>query len=161
MGIAGRVESLEVVLIELGNTRLAVRAANIKRLQRLNLFELEAPGPQAHPALRGYIYSNNMPIFDLAQLFELEDAPPRYKKEDQILIINYRGRAAGFVVEQAQEVIRVGLNEVDPLPAIVEESRSRPAAWALWRKSQEELIILVEPTECFSADEWSQVTNKG
>lgn len=154
-------ENLELVLIEVGVTRLAVRAASIKRLQRMNLLELESPGPEAHPALRGFVYSNSLPVFDLAQLLGFESATLNYKKDEQILIIERGERRAGFVVEQAQEVIRAALSELDTLPLLVQESLLRPAAWALWRKSKEEIIILVEPTECFSDTEWSHVINKG
>jgi chemotaxis signal transduction protein len=160
MGLLPSLETLELVLIKLNDTDFGVRASSVKRLQRLNPSELESPDPDAHPALRGYVYNSKLPILDLRRLLEPGNEPTSLNKEEQIIIVEYDNRRAGFIVDQAQEVMRAGLAELDVLPLIVERSRLRPAAWALWRK-KDEIIILVEPTECFSADEWSQVLDKG
>jgi hypothetical protein len=154
-----RTETLQLVLIETGKIYLAVRASSIKRLQRINLSELDLPERGIHPALCAYIYSSNLPIFDLAQLLGLGNT--NYNTEIQILITERGNRQAGFIVDQAQEVVQIGLNELDVLPTIVERSRLRPAAWAIWRRSTTDIMVLIEPTECFTAEEWQIVINKG
>ncbi|MEI6044774.1 MAG: chemotaxis protein CheW [Chloroflexota bacterium] len=152
-------EVIQLVLVEIGKTTLAVRASNVKRLQQINLNELELPNRGIHPALSAYVYSNDLPIFDLGQLLGLGST--NYQAESQLLIIEQANRRAGFLVDQAQEVVQVELDELDLLPELVERSRLRPAAWALWRKSTKDIIILIEPTECFTIEEWQIVINKG
>jgi chemotaxis signal transduction protein len=156
---ASRSEVLELVLVETGQTFLAVRASGIKRLQRISRGELQKPEQEVHPALWGYLPPTDLPVFDLAQLLELGSIAPG--KEYQILIIERDGYRAGFIVGQAQEVLRAGLDELDVLPALVERSRLRPAVWALWRRTKQDLTILVEPTDCLTAEEWQCVLNKG
>lgn len=154
-----RAETLELVLLETGNTSLAVRATSVKRLQRIGSADLRLAGRGIHSALCGYLYTASLPVFDMADLLGLGHTPPA--NEYQLLVTEYGNRRAGFVVEQAQEVLRAGFNELDVLPPVVARARLRPAAWALWRKSPEELIVLIEPTECFTAEEWQHVLDKG
>ncbi len=160
-GIANAAQAMELILIEAGQRRFAIRASSIKRLQRIKLAELEAPAPQAPRALCGYLKLTNLPIFDLTILLGLETSPVAL--EAPILIASYGNRQAGFIVEQTHEVKRAGLNELDVLPRIVEQARLRPAAWALWRNPEvkDQIIILIEPTECLTAEEWNNGINKG
>ncbi len=152
-----KTETLELVLIRLGEHYFGIRAAAVQRLEKLSLALLLRPEFESHPALCGFLRVNQLPVFDLARLLGLESRV----MPEQLLQMESGGRRAGFMVEQAAEVVRVGLDELALIPAIIEQHRLRPAAWALWRKSEQEIIVLIEPIESLSAEEWQQISKQG
>jgi len=159
-------ETLELLIVRVAEVQLAIRSSSIKRLENFRLKALNKVDKIGHPALLGYISPNFTAVFDLARLLKLEtpgsanEPDETGKKESQLLQIEYKGYLAGFVVDQAQEVVRVNLAELDVLPSVVEKARLRPAAWALWRKDEQEILILIEPTEAISAEEWEQLNRQ-
>lgn len=161
MSLEASSTSIEVLLVQIGDQWLGVRT---KRLLRLAPFSLNRLSPIPEelssllPALLGVVsQADNMPVIDLVRLLELplETRP----SSEQMMIIEYEGLAVGFVVQVAQEIERVNLKDIRLLPRLVEQSLVKPVVWAIWQRSAEEPIPLIEPTEALSLSEWNFLMN--
>jgi purine-binding chemotaxis protein CheW len=66
--------------------------------------------------LRGKIVS----VIDLRKRFGLEHVAPA--RQNRILVLEHRGRLSGLIVDAASEVIKIPAADVEPSPAIFQES---------------------------------------
>jgi purine-binding chemotaxis protein CheW len=66
--------------------------------------------------LRGKIVS----VMDLRKRFG--EAEPQSHRNNRILVVEYKGRLAGMIVDGASEVLKVPHNDIEPAPAVIEES---------------------------------------
>ncbi len=64
--------------------------------------------------LRGQL----VPVLDLRKRMR---ALPRQTKEERIIIANLDGKQLGLIVDRASQVIRVGQENIEPVPDIVHE----------------------------------------
>ncbi len=144
--------SLEVLLVEVGKTAIAIRASRVGRLRQYNPDQLLKPeelGQVGFPGFLGFMGAVGLPLIDLATLLELESSLA--DKTFQVLTIEQNNLMLGFVVGATQEIERVSLKDIQLLPPLIEEMRLKPAVWGLWQQSQDKLIPLVEPTAALSA----------
>ena len=147
--------SLEVLVVQTGGIWLAVRATRVGRLRRYNPSDVIPSETTSIPAFLGIIGSLGLPLLNLATLLDLESES--LGQEAQVLVMEHDGLAAGFVVEVAQEIERAELQTLRLLPPLIEELRLKPAIWALWQRTPETLIPLVEPLSILTEAEWQLV----
>ena len=153
--------SIEVLLVQIGNQWLGIRTKRLVRLAPFSLTRL-SPVPEELstllPALLGVVsQADNMPVIDLMTLLDLSlEARP---SSEQMMIIEYEGLAVAFVVQVAQEIERINLKDIKLLPRLVEQSLLKPVVWAIWQRSAEEPIPLIEPTEALSLSDWNFLMN--
>lgn len=144
--------TLEVLVIQTGGMWLAVRAARVGRLRRYNPADLIKSELAPVPGFIGFIGSLGLPLLNLATLLQLEDGA--LGSEAQVLIVDQPGFTAGFVVEIAQEIERAELQTLRLLPPLIEQLSLRPAIWALWQRTPDTIIPLLEPLNVLNEAEW-------
>jgi chemotaxis signal transduction protein len=171
---SARASTFEVLVFCVGETWLAVRA---NRIQRLMAYTNEAiKPPTAHdpafPALLGFFEPSSIldkkegdltspqsgkflvslerfPVLALNTLLELS-APVGETSYKQIICFEHNGGTVGFAIETALEIERANVTDVRVLPAWVEKSRHKPVVWALWQRTDDDLLPLVDPLEAIS-----------
>jgi chemotaxis signal transduction protein len=152
--LAGKIASLEILVIRVGGQWFGVRSDRHIRLLSYEAARLNKPAEPALgqlPGLLGVLGEAKVPVFDLAYLLEL--APlPNTSPLGQLIQVNFNGQALGFAIDQAQEIQRVALSELKQLPPIIKQLRSKPVVWAVWQRSPAELIPLLD---CFAVLEKS------
>jgi chemotaxis signal transduction protein len=141
---------LELLLIQIEEELFAIRALQVLRLLRATSLQASTE-LKPHPALLGVLEGANLPVFDLSKLLNLGLHAPT--GTDQVLIIQNNMRVIGLRVSTVKEVIRTSITELAPLPYIIEANRERPVAWALLF-TNEKTVILIEPTELLTEQEW-------
>ena len=66
--------------------------------------------------LRGKIVS----VIDLRKRFG--QPAPEFHRQNRILVVEYKGRLSGMIVDDASEVLKIPQNDIEPAPAVIEES---------------------------------------
>lgn len=149
---------LEVLIVKSGEQWLAIRT---KRLVRLMAFSSEQLTPPEEtlkvgsPALVGSFSPISLPIFDLAVLLNLTEATKNLEGANaQVIIMEQGGLSVGFLVQAAQEIERASLKDLHLLPPLIKQSLLKPAVWAVWQRSAEEMLLLIDPTAALNELEW-------
>lgn len=139
--------TLEILIIRVAGYWLAVRSTTQLRLLSFEAGQLAAGGPvtERQAGRIGYLKKANysFPVYDLAFLLGLKDKP-ELPESGQIVQTLVGGQAAGFTIEQAQEIQRVPVTALRQLPEIVSRVRITPAIWAVWTRPDGELIPLLD-----------------
>ncbi len=148
---------LELLVIQSGESKLAIRAAAINRLRRFKLAEIQPLDNQTIPGGLGHIPSQNLPVLHLAGLLGLDNSQPLDEATCQIIVTEFQGQDVGFVVEQAHEMERAELQDIHLLPAVIEQLLYKPAVWALWQPSPENIVPLVDLSLTLNSSEWQQL----
>jgi chemotaxis signal transduction protein len=143
---------MEVLVVQTGGMWLAVRASRVGRLRRYNPADLIKSEMAPVPGFMGFIGSLGLPLLNLATLLQLEDN--NLGSEAQVLVVDQLGFTAGFVVEVAQEIERAELQALRLLPPLIEQLSLRPAVWALWQRTPDAIIPLLEPLNVLNEAEW-------
>ena len=154
--------TIEVLLIESNQSRLALRANHILRLHQFDPSAILPAEPAAPSYLRGFFDWRGvyLPLVDLAILLGLKSNLDLADTQ-QILMLEQAGQVVGLLVESAQQIERVAVADIILLPPIIEQNRLKPVVWALWRRSETELIPLIEPSAALSPDEWQSLSQQG
>lgn len=165
---SARVSTFEVLVFCVGETWLAIRANRIQRLMAYTPAAIKPGTPDdptfEAPALLGYFEPAGLaekkegfsptlsgkvasfPVLALDKLLELS-APVSEDAYKQIICLEHNGGTVGLAIESALEIERANVTDIRVLPAWVENSRTKPVVWALWQRSHDELLPLVEPLE--------------
>jgi chemotaxis signal transduction protein len=137
---------LEILIIRVAGQWFGVRNDQPLRLLNFQARQLNKPAEPALAGLSGLLGElgiSCLPVFDLAHLLELPDSPAA-SQAGQLVQLNLNGQALGFAIEQAQEFQRAPMSELRQLPPMLKQLRARPAIWAVWQRSAEELIPLLD-----------------
>jgi chemotaxis signal transduction protein len=151
-------ERIELLLVEIGDARYAIRAAHIMRLAKetnLQLRKDKFPSKNQNAYL-GYIRQLDIPVYDLNIL--LGEEACQAGGEQVVIMKDDREDALvyGFRVNNATEVASVNLNELVALPEIVENNKTEPLVWAMWVKHSdptEQITSLINPIAIVKDDE--------
>jgi chemotaxis signal transduction protein len=161
----------EVLVFCVGETWLVIRAHRIQRLMAYTTAAIKpgAPDEPIFAGLLGYFEPSGLPekkesfsptlsgklarfpVLALDKILELP-APVAEDAYKQIICMEYNGGTIGFAIESALEIERANVADVRVLPSWVENSRTKPVVWALWQRSPDELLPLVEPLEAVSGE---------
>jgi purine-binding chemotaxis protein CheW len=94
----------------------------------------------------------NLPVIDLARRFGLTEP----NNELPIITVEMKGKMVGIRVSSVAEVLKLALDDVEPLPRLVEQQIEADCIWGLG-KLGEELIILLNLDEVLSEVEIAQL----
>jgi chemotaxis signal transduction protein len=155
----GKVTYLEILVVRLAGQWFGVRSDQNLRL--LHFVESRL-SPASNPALTGLagflgeLDRGQLPCFDLAALLELPTGLARAPLK-QLIRLTLNGRNLGFAIEEAQEIQRVALTDLKQIPPVIKILRSRPAAWAVWLRSPEQLIPLLDFSAVLDNSAWKSI----
>ena len=154
--------TLEVLLIQVGQTKLGVRAKNIIRLQSYAPEMLFQPAHDAPKFLLGLLgwRGTYLPLLDLNRLLQQPPVPAEQPGQ-QVLVIEWESRKVGFLVQVAEQIERIWVRDLRLLPSVVEKNLIKPAVWAIWQPQPDELIPLLEPALTLDANDWQAVDQHG
>jgi purine-binding chemotaxis protein CheW len=94
--------------------------------------------------LRGKIVS----VIDLRKRFGLEHVAPA--RQNRILVLEHHGRLSGLIVDAASEVIKIPAADVEPSPAVFQESGLNCVTGL--GKYQGRLIVLLDMAKLLEPD---------
>ncbi len=133
---------LEILVIRVAGQWFGLRSDRQIHLLHFEASQLRQPdGNLAQiSGLLGELGENRLPVLDLAYLLEL----PTHSPAKQLVQLTLNGQTFGFAIEQAQEIQRVALAELHQLPPLIKHLHTRAAVWAVWQRSAEDLIPLLD-----------------
>jgi hypothetical protein len=137
---------LEVLIIRVAGQWFGLRSDRQIRLLQIGTSPLNKPADPALAQLAGLLGelgTTGLPVFDLAYLLKLP-SDPAASPSGQLVQLTLNGHAFGFAIEQAQEIQRIPLTQIHQLPPLIKNLQIRPAVWAVWQRSQSELIPLLD-----------------
>lgn len=97
-----------------------------------------------------------IPVADLRQRLGF---PPDAGGHRRIMILDLEGRRLGVTVDAVSQVLRVSLEDFEPLPTAVIESRQRHCLRGVVRPESGDIIILLAPELLLSQGESQMVEN--
>lgn len=173
---SAKLETFEILVVCVSEILLAIRANRIQRLIAYLPGAIQPPAAEepTFPGLLGYFDPSAMPaktdggsrlarhrvladstqrfpVLALSGLLELP-VPANTDAYKQIICIEQNGTTVGFAIEAASEIERANIADVRLLPKWVEESRIKPVVWALWQRTPDDLLPLVEPLEAVNRE---------
>ncbi len=134
---------LEILVIRVAGQWFGLRSDRQIHLLHFEASQLRQPdGPALAQisGLLGELGEKRLPVLDLAYLLEL----PTDSLANQLVQLTLNGQTFGFAIEQAQEIQRVALAELHQLPPLIKHLHTRAAVWAVWQRSAEDLIPLLD-----------------
>lgn len=110
--------------------------------------------PQLPPFVEGTINfrNENIPVIDLAKRFGLTEP----NNELPIITVEMKGRVVGICVSSVADVFKLALDDVEPLPHLVEQQIEENYIWGLG-KLGDEIIILLDLDEVLNETEIAQL----
>ncbi|HEX5733057.1 MAG TPA: chemotaxis protein CheW [Blastocatellia bacterium] len=108
----------QMVLFKIGREDFAL---DILRAKEVVMRGEITPIPEAAESVEGILNlrGNLVPVLDLRK--RLRAARADYETEERIIVVDFDGMAAGFIVDGASELLRVSDNEIESVPDILKE----------------------------------------
>ncbi len=146
--------SLEVLILEVAELLVAVRARKVIRLQSFEPELLHTAEPDRLPGLIGFLgwHDTTFPLLNLATLLDLPA-----QSGQQVLVVERNGQQVGFLVQNIQQIERMSLKDVRLLPVLIEENRLKPVVWAFWERQTDQILSLIDLLACLDEAGWQQL----
>ncbi len=111
---------LEVLVFRLGSGHYGVNVAKVREVIR---GEKATEPPKMHPSVVGMINKRGtlIPLVNLAKHLGIETRPASID-ERRIIVTEFNGLTAGFVVDAVERIHRLNWNRVRPAPAFEDDS---------------------------------------
>ena len=107
-----------MVVFKIGSEDFAL---DIQRAKEVVMMREITPVPEAAESVEGVLNlrGNLVPVLDLRK--RLRAARAEFEAEERIIVVDFEGVAAGFIVDGASELLRVSDNEIEPVPDLLKE----------------------------------------
>jgi two-component system, chemotaxis family, sensor kinase CheA len=101
-------ETESMVIVSLGNDRrMAIRLADVARLEEIKRSDLEISGKVRVVQYRGEI----MPLIDIPQVFHLENSLKETDDKFQVVVYIHEGKSLGLIVENIVDIVQGKIND--------------------------------------------------
>lgn len=136
--------TLEILVFRVAGQWFGLRGDRQLHLRNFDYRKLQPPSDPALAQLARFLGElDGLPVFDLAQLLKI-DIEPKTNPAGQLMWLNLGGMNCGFVIDEAQAIQRVPLNELKLLPLVIRQLNLIPAVWAVWQRAKDDLIPLLD-----------------
>ena len=108
----------QVVGFRIGNETYGVRIASVREIVRVPEITTVPNAPDMIEGvinLRGKIVS----VMDLRKRFGAKEV--NADRRNRILVVEYKRRLSGLIVDSASEVLKIASTDIEPPPAVLEE----------------------------------------
>lgn len=140
---------VQLVIFNLGNEEYAVDIMQVKEI--VNYIE-PVKVPNTPEFIEGIINlrSEIIPIINLKKRFNIADNVLR--EQNRIMVMNIESKKAGFIVDDASEVISIDEESIEPAPDIVVDIDRKYITGI--GKAQDRILIILELDKLFSEKEY-------
>lgn len=140
---------VQLVIFNLGNEEYAVDIMQVKEI--VNYIE-PVKVPNTPEFIEGIINlrSEIIPIINLKKRFNIADNDLR--EQNRIMVMNIESKKAGFIVDDASEVISIDEESIEPAPDIVVDIDRKYITGI--GKAQDRILIILELDKLFSEKEY-------
>lgn len=143
---------MQYVVFRLGVERFCVDISNVSAITE---FKEITPVPNSPKYIEGVINLRGdiIPVVNLKQRFEIQEV--ERSEETRIININFNGKDIGFLVDEASQVLRIGVEDIEPAPEII---RGKDRAYISGiAKIDNRIAIVLDLEHIFNEEERSAV----
>lgn len=146
------VDVMKAIVFRLKNEEYGVEIEQVKSIERLeNITRV----PKTPPFVKGVINLRGVvtPIIDLSTRFNLQET--EYTDETRVIIVNVGEIEVGLIVDAANDVIDIPMNNIEPPPEVVGGIKAEYLRGVA--KIDKRLLILLNLNKVLSMDELQQL----